>query len=446
MGIPTRITCNGIEYDSILALAAAYKVSEGNVGRRLRSGWTPEQAVGIAPKPKRRGHGTVTEYKGQVFPHLVGLAQHYKIDPKNLRARLARGYDLDSAVTGILKPRRSPAAKSIQYDGKLFPTREALAAAYGLTWSIIGRRLQRGWTMEQALGLSPEPPRFRNHEGAARNTKWKTMRSTLAGIEPVPDAQGFKLYLITNQLNDKEYVGITIGNLEKRLKQHFSAARRGRKNPLTNAIRKHREEAFRITLLRNDAKSFDELQDQEVQEIAKRNSIRNGYNSAIGGSIGTVKPVTVNGQRFQSQSQAAEHFGVDPMVFSLRIRRLKWTPEEAAGIAPRDWKGKAKPVSVGGKTFSSIRDAAAAHGRQFAKVYDRLSKGWTLEQALGLTTVPDTTKYRGKNLVIDSVIYPSIAKAAAAYNVDSEALRKRLVKGEDAVSAIAAISRRSRRS
>jgi hypothetical protein len=101
---------------------------------------------------------------------------------------------------------------------------------------------------------------------------------------------------------------------------------------------------------------------------------------------------------------------------------------------------------VGGKTFSSIRDAAAAHGRQFAKVYDRLSKGWTLEQALGLTTVPDTTKYRGKNLVIDSVIYPSIAKAAAAYNVDSEALRKRLVKGEDAVSAIAAISRRSRRS
>jgi hypothetical protein len=52
MGTPKRITCEGIVYDSILALAAAYGASEGNVARRLRSGWTPEQAVGIAPKPK----------------------------------------------------------------------------------------------------------------------------------------------------------------------------------------------------------------------------------------------------------------------------------------------------------------------------------------------------------------------------------------------------------
>jgi hypothetical protein len=446
MGIPTRISCNGIGYDSILALADAYKVSESKVGRRLRSGWTPEQAVGITPKPKRRGHGTVTDYKGRVFPHLVALAKQYNIDPKTLRARLARGYDVDSAVTGILKPRKSANSQSVEYAGNNFPSKDSLARAYGLTSSVVGRRLKRGWTMEQALGSAPEPPRFRNHEGAARDTRWKTTRSTLAGIEPVPDAQGFKLYLITNQINGKEYVGITIGDLEKRLKQHFSAARRGRKNPLANAINKHGEEAFHITLLRNDAKSFDELQDQEILEIARRKSSGKGYNSALGGSIGTVKAITVNGQVFQSHSQAAEHFGIDPTVFSQRVTRLKWTPEEATGITPRHWEGKAKLVSVGGKTFSSIRDAASAHSKPFKQVYDRLSNNWTLEQALGVTDPPDTTKYQGKNLVIDSVIYPSIAKAAAAYNVDSEALRKRLVKGEDAVSAIAAISRRSRRS
>lgn len=442
MGIPKRITCEGIVYDSILALATAYGASKGNIARRLRSGWTAEQAVGIEPKPKRQGHGTVTEYQGKTFPHLVALARHYKVDPKNLRARLARGYDLDSAVRGVLKPRKSPAAKSIQYDGKKFSTREDLAAAYDLKWSIVSKRLNRGWTMEQALGIAPEPPRFRNHEGSARETKWKTTRSTLKGMEPVPDAQGFKLYLITNQINSKEYVGITIGNIEQRLKQHFSAARRGRKNPLTNAIRKYGERAFRITLLRNDAKSFDELQDQEIREIATRNSIRNGYNSALGGSIGTVKPIIVNGQRFQSRGQAAEYFGIDPSVFNLRVARLKWTPAEAAELVPRYWKGKAQTVSVNGTTYPSIRDAATAHNASYTKVYDRLSKGWSLEQALGIAAAPDTRKFAGKSVTANGITYPSIAKVALAHNVHPEALRKRLVRGETPISAINAIKRR----
>ncbi len=446
MGTPRKLICEGVAYESILALAKAYGVSEGTIGRRTRSGWTPEQAVGMSPKPKRLGHGLVTNYKGRKFPNLAALARHYKIDPDNLRARLARGYDLESALSGTLKSRKSAMARAISFKGKRYSSHETLAAAFGLTWSVVGRRLKRGWSLEQALDEHPAPPRFRNQEGFARDTKWKTTRSTLAGIEPIPDAQGFKLYLIINKINGKEYVGITIGNIEQRLRQHFSAARRGRKNPLANAMRKYGEAAFRMRVLRNDAKSFYELQEQEVLEIASRNSIKFGYNSALGGSIGTVKAIIVAGKRFQSRGQAAEFFGIDPAVFNLRVSRLKWTPEEAANLQPRDWNGKAQTVTVNGVAYTSIRKAAIAHNIRIAQVYDRLSKKWTLEQALEVSPAPITSKYIGKRIEVNGVNYPSIAKAAAAHRVHPEALRKRLERGEDPEKAIDAIKRRSRRS
>ena len=82
--------------------------------------------------------------------------------------------------------------------------------------------------MEQALLLEPTPPRFRNFEGHARDQKWKVVRVAEGKVEPVPDAEGYKLYLVTNTVKGKVYVGLTITSLEHRLKQHFAAARRGR--------------------------------------------------------------------------------------------------------------------------------------------------------------------------------------------------------------------------
>ena len=189
--------------------------------------------------------------------------------------------------------------------------------------------------MEQALQIEPAPPRFRDFEGHARDHKWKEVRVAEGKFEPVPDLQGYKLYLVTNAVNQKVYVGLTIGPLENRLKQHIAAARRGRKSAFSNAIRKYGEQAFNIELLSTNAHTYNELQELEVLEIAKRDSIRNGYNTALGGSIGTSKAITIAGKTYQSYAGAAEAHGVDPVVFGLRVSRLKWTPEEAAGIAAK---------------------------------------------------------------------------------------------------------------
>ena len=445
MATPKSIICQGITYGSVLELAERFGIHPSTVARRLRDGWTPEAAVGVDAKPKRQGHGTSVTYKGKQYPHLKALADELQIDADNFRARLARGYSLEDAANGQMRPRVSALAEAIDFEGKTYPSKDSLAKAYGITWSVASRRILRGWNMRQALGLDHEPPRFRNHEGHARDTKWKQTRQILGKIEPIPDSEGYKIYLITNSVNGKQYVGLTIGMLQDRLKQHFAAARKGRKAPMPNAIRKYGENSFSISLIRSDAKSYEELQDQEVNEIATRDSIRNGYNSAVGGAVGITKPITVQGKPFGSRAQAAEHYGVDVSVFNLRISRLKWTPEEAAGLIEKTWKGKECAVEVAGVKYPSIRQAAIALGKDFRKVYDRFSeKGWTLEQALDVVSPPNTMRALGLQLTAFGVTYKSITKAAEAHGINPESLRKRMIRGESPEDAITAAQSRRR--
>jgi len=54
------------------------------------------------------------------------------------------------------------------------------------------------------------------------------------------------VYLITNQINGKVYVGQTIRPLEFRYAQHKSEARRGRRYALYNAIQKYGLQNFTI--------------------------------------------------------------------------------------------------------------------------------------------------------------------------------------------------------
>ena len=111
----------------------------------------------------------------------------------------------------------------------------------------------------------------------------------------------------------------------------------------------------------------------------------NGYNVSLGGSLGTAKSITVEGREFAAWGEAATFYGVDPRVFALRISRLKWTPEEAAGLVKRTRYARMQ-IDVGGVSFPSLRAAAGHFGVDYKLAHDRMkSKGWTLEEALGLT-------------------------------------------------------------
>lgn len=91
------------------------------------------------------------------------------------------------------------------------------------------------------------------------------------------------IYVIENDINDKQYVGKTVFSIEKRWKEHLqdSVKRKEEKRPLYAAMRKYGVEHFSIRVL-------EEVPDEKASEretfwISKLNTFHKGYNATMGG-------------------------------------------------------------------------------------------------------------------------------------------------------------------
>jgi len=433
------VTINGLTFPSLRQAAKHYGQNYGNTVRRVNQGWSLDEALGLVShvvKQPARGKKLRTS-KGK-FDTVRDAALYFGIQEGTVHRRLALGWTPDQAV-GIVPHKRKPrVTKEVVCAGQSYPNNWALAKAYGKAGELVAKRIRHGWTAEQAVGLVDPPPRFRDQIGGSRNQHWKKVQFVDDKEYPATELGEYKLYVITNKYDGKEYVGITITPLWQRLNGHKRAAKIGVKSKLYNAMRFHGGKIFVINLIRSDARSFSELQQQEADEIARRGTIKNGYNVSPGGAIGTPSAITVGGHRFPSRSSAASYFGINVAVFNLRVGRLGWTPEQAAEIEPRGKYARHK-VEVSGRSYSSLKQAAEAHGLNYQLVWERINdKKWTLEQALGLKLPPDTVKYRGIALKAFGKTFSSYSDCAKFFSINSESLRQRVVEGksslEDAIN------------
>lgn len=91
------------------------------------------------------------------------------------------------------------------------------------------------------------------------------------------------VYKVTNLINDKIYIGITIRDVISRWKDHIGESNKKTNNRFHNAIRKYGESNFEIEVLYN-AKSKRSLLDKEIFYIKQYNTTsKKGYNSTTGG-------------------------------------------------------------------------------------------------------------------------------------------------------------------
>lgn len=93
----------------------------------------------------------------------------------------------------------------------------------------------------------------------------------------------YKLYKITNQVNNKYYIGMTKQSIEKRFSQHKTNAKT-KTTYLYNAINKHGINNFSIELI-TEFETKEECCQAEVLYISQN---INGYNLASGGEGGFV--------------------------------------------------------------------------------------------------------------------------------------------------------------
>lgn len=88
------------------------------------------------------------------------------------------------------------------------------------------------------------------------------------------------IYKITNDINDKIYIGKTEFNIEKRFQEHIKDSEKLYKNrPLYNAMNKYGIEHFKIELI----EETNNTEEREKYWISYYNSYSNGYNATLGG-------------------------------------------------------------------------------------------------------------------------------------------------------------------
>ena len=89
------------------------------------------------------------------------------------------------------------------------------------------------------------------------------------------------IYKITNDINDKVYIGKTCRSIEQRFKEHCRDAYRHSERPLYRAMNKYGNENFHISII--GEYPDQELEKQEIYWIGYYHSYENGYNATQGG-------------------------------------------------------------------------------------------------------------------------------------------------------------------
>lgn len=129
------------------------------------------------------------------------------------------------------------------------------------------------------------------------------------------------IYVITNDINDKQYIGKTNNSIEKRFKEHIKDSRREQyeKRPLYRAMNKYGIEHFHIEKL--EECSAEESAEREKYWIAKLDTYgHNGYNATRGGDSKKYydyKEIADKYLELQNQQETAKYFGCD--VHTVRV-------------------------------------------------------------------------------------------------------------------------------
>lgn len=172
------------------------------------------------------------------------------------------------------------------------------------------------------------------------------------------------IYVITNQLNGKQYVGKTLKNPTQRFKEHCRDSKKERcnKRPLYDAMNKYGIDNFSISTI--EECSDTEVNEKEIYWINKLNTYSNGYNATKGGDGKSYLDydLIVNlYKQYQNIQTVAKELNICPKSVK-RVLKERNIPIKSSADVMKDKFGK--PVNMYDKngkfiqSFNTTSDAA----------------------------------------------------------------------------------------
>ena len=167
------------------------------------------------------------------------------------------------------------------------------------------------------------------------------------------------IYCLTNEVNDKKYIGQTI-NFKKRMNEHRVPSGKVCRL-LSKAIKKYGWESFRAEIIDETAKSYDELNLLEIHYIKKHKSLATewGYNLESGGNNKTHSLESKQICREKKQAWWDAH--PEEKERMSKQHKGKTLSQESKELMIKNMPQR-KEVMIEGIKYQSIREAARQIG------------------------------------------------------------------------------------
>lgn len=169
------------------------------------------------------------------------------------------------------------------------------------------------------------------------------------------------IYVITNDINHKQYVGKTNKTVEKRFKEHIGDSRKKRceKRPLYKAMNKYGVEHFYIEVLEECSAEIVAI--REEYWISKLNTYgSNGYNATRGGDSKKYydyQEIANMYLKLQNQQKTAQYFGCDALTVKTACEECNVSTCSSQDLVRQKYSKRILmlPDNI---TFNSINEAA----------------------------------------------------------------------------------------
>jgi len=381
LGIPRNeisqnisLNIDGKSY-SVLAAKKAFHVSETVIRNRLRKNWSHREAVGLDQHPDSIHPITVGN---KTYKSRADAARAHGVLPERVTSRLAKGWTIEEAL-GIVS--RETSSRPVTINGIYYESISKAAKAYSLNHSVLSNRLYSGWTPEEAVGT-------KHRRGALQ-------KILIRGVTYKSATAAAKAY---NQ-NKKTFCN--------RLSNGWTHAQ---------------------------AASIEPPPPRSYTSPAQKGlEVKGVYFKTIAAA---AKFYSFDNNLIYQRLKA----GWTPeQALELEQRHL----EESNEVIPIEKvKSKVsfipKEISVGDEIYPSIKAAAKAHGLQYKTVVQRRLLNWTIDETFELTTRErtDCTK-----IIVEGVEYPSLSSVERAYGVHQASISNRLGKGWTPEQAVGIVPR-----
>lgn len=172
------------------------------------------------------------------------------------------------------------------------------------------------------------------------------------------------IYKITNDINDKIYIGKTELSIERRFRQHCNDSKRERceKRPLYNAMNKYGIEHFHVELI----EETNSPNEREMYWIEFYNSYHEGYNATLGGDGSAYLELNeeeiCNYYKSHSLRETTKYFNHD----SETIKKILIKNNVALKTASESLRKKVAKIDKNTgeilEIYNSVAEAEAANG------------------------------------------------------------------------------------